>query len=141
MAQALGNYVDQKMMQLVFGGTAYTPGSTYTIGLSTTTVNNDGTGITEPSSNGYSRFSVANTTAQWTTAAVSGGGWQASNTNAVAFPTATGSWGTVSDFFIMDGTNLVAFGKIQVGGVNTPQTIANGNTISFGAGQLVVQNI
>lgn len=141
MAQAFGNFVDQKVMQLVFGGASYTPGSTYTVGLSTTTVNNDGTGISEPSGNAYARVSVANTTAQWTTAAVSGGGYQASNTNAISFPTATGSWGTVTDFFIMDGTNLVAFGKIQVGGVNTSQTITNGNTISFGAGQLVIENI
>jgi hypothetical protein len=140
MAQAFGNFVDQKVMQLVFGGTAYTPGSTYTVGLSTTTVVNDGTGITEPSGNAYARVSVANTTAQWTTASVAGGGYQASNTNAINFPTATGSWGTVTDWFIMDGTSLVAFGKIQVGGTNTSQTISNGNTISFGAGQLVIQN-
>jgi hypothetical protein len=141
MTQAFGNFVDQKIMALVFGGTAYTPGATYTVGLSTTTVVQDGTGITEPVGNAYARASVANVAAQWTQAAVSGGGYQASNTNAISFPTATGSWGTITDWFIEDGTNLVAFGKLQVGGVNTSQTISNGNTISFGAGQLVIQNV
>lgn len=141
MAQAFGNFVDQKIMALVFGGVAYTPGGTYTLGLSTTTVNNDGTGITEPSGGAYARVSISNVAGQWTQASVAGGGYQASNTNAVSFPTATASWGTVTDWFIMDGTNLVAAGKLQVGGTNTAQTVSNGNTISFGAGQLVIQNV
>lgn len=141
MAQGFGNFVDQKIMNLVFGAAAYAPGATYTVGLSTTTVVYDGTGITEPVGNAYARASVSNVPAQWTVTTVAGGGYQAANTNAINFPTATGSWGTVTDWFIMDSTNLVAYGKIQVGGVNTSQTISNGNTISFGATQLVVQNI
>lgn len=42
------NYLEQKMLDLAFGGVAFSAPATVHIGLSTTTIADAGTGITEP---------------------------------------------------------------------------------------------
>ena len=57
-----------------------------------------------------------------------------SNGTSILFPAATGSWGTITDFFISDaagGGNILAAGLISVA---TP--VATGETIEFAAGDL-----
>jgi hypothetical protein len=64
------------------------------VGFSTTVINADGSGITEPSGNAYARISVA--AAEWTTV-----GRRRSTNVAKAFSAApTGSWGTLIYWFI-----------------------------------------
>lgn len=59
-----------------------------------------------------------------------------SNNGAITFPTATGSWGTVTHFAIFDDAGTP--NKICHGSVSPSQAIVNGNTPSFPSGALTV---
>jgi hypothetical protein len=102
------------------------------IALFTTAPVDAGTGGTEVSGNNYSRASVTNNNTNWP-AASSG---SKSNGTTITFPTASGSWGTIVAFGIYDAStsgNLLYYGSLS-----TAQVIANGNTLSFSAGNLTI---
>lgn len=124
------DYLEDKLLDHVFGKTAYTAPTTQYIALSTTTIADDGTNMTEPAAGAYARVSVTNNTTNWPN---SSGGAKA-NGVAFTFPTATLSWGTVIDFAIMDDPtagNMLAYGTL-----NTSKTIDPGDTASFAIGDL-----
>lgn len=115
-----------------------TTSGTYYVGLSTATIVDATTGITvvEPSTSNtaYARVSVTNNLTQWPASA----GGLKRNANTIAFPTATGNWGTVTDFFIADGAN-VSTGQIMGFGVlTTSKTISSGDSASFAAQAITV---
>jgi hypothetical protein len=125
-------YLNNALLNEVFGGTTYTPPETLYIGLSTTTPTTSGNNITEPSGNGYARVAVANNTANWSVAS----NGQTKNGTAISFPVATGSWGTVTYFFIADaesGGNILGYGALT-----TAQTVANGDTLTFAPNSLTI---
>lgn len=129
---AFTTYTDNKFLDLMFGATAYTAPVTLYVGLSTTTPAVGGTGISEPAGNAYGRVAVTNNTTNFP--AASNG--SKSNGAIITFPTATGSWGTVTYFFIADAVtagNILGFGAL-----NTAQTVANGDTLSFAASALTI---
>lgn len=116
----------------IFGALATPP--TFYVGLSTTTPTMAGGNITEPSGNGYAR--VATAASDWNTA-TNADPSVLTNANAVTFPTASGSWGTVTHFVLFDapsGGNANGFGALTVS-----KTPTNGDTPSFAAGALTTQ--
>jgi len=125
------DYLENKLLDHVFGGGDYSRPATVYIALSTTTITDAGGNMTEPSGNNYSRVSVTNNPTNWPAAS---GGAKANGT-AFTFPTASGSWGQVIDFAIMDhitaGTNMLGYGTLT-----TPKTIDSGDTASFAIGDL-----
>ena len=101
---SFSNYLETKVLDHVFGGTAYTAPSTLYLALFTANPNEDGSG-TEVSGGGYARQSVAFT--------ISGN--TASNTAAVEYPTATANYGTVTHVGIYDASssgNLIAYAAL-----------------------------
>lgn len=101
---SFSNYLETKVLDHVFGGTAYTAPATLYLGLFTSNPNEDGSG-TEVSGGGYVRQSVAFT--------ISGN--TASNTAAVEYPTATANYGTVTHVGIYDASsagNLIAYAAL-----------------------------
>lgn len=105
------------------------------IALSTTAPNEDGTGFTEPVGNGYARVSVSNDGAGWG-AAVSGDPSYKPNAATIAFPAATGSWGTITHagiYTLTSGGVLLNFFTLDVA-----KPIDNGDTLSFAAGNFKV---
>lgn len=129
---AFTTYTDNTFLNLMFGATAYTAPATLYVGLSTTTPAVGGTGITEPVGNAYARVAVTNNVTNFP-AAASG---SKSNGTTITFPTATGTWGTVTYFFISDAStagNILGYGVL-----NTAQTVANGDTLSFAASALTI---
>lgn len=105
------DYTENKVLDHIFGNTAYSAPATLYVGLSTTTITDAGGSITEPSSGAYARVAVTNNGTNWPSAS----GGAKSNGTAITFPTATGSWGTVVDFFISDassGGNVLAYGTL-----------------------------
>lgn len=88
---SFSNYLENKVLDHVFGGTAYTAPTTLYLALFTTAPDDTGAG-TEVSGGSYARTSVA----------MSVTGSVASNTAAVEFPTATGSWGTIAYVAVYD---------------------------------------
>ena len=82
-----------------FRGVDYTQPPTLYIGLSTTPIYRDGTGVTEPSSSmGYTRVAVPTNTTSWSVAT---NGSLSINIDAT-FPEATNDWGTVTYVFLSD---------------------------------------
>lgn len=128
------------LLDHVWGGQATglpnVSGSWY-IGLSTTTINNDGTGITEPA-DGYARVQVTNNIVNWP-AASGGGPSTKQNANEIAFPMATGNWGQVTHFFFSDSAvstdpeDIYAFATLDL-----PRTIEANDTASFAAQAITI---
>lgn len=130
-------YLDKSLVDSVFGDTAYAVPATLYVALSTTTPTQAGASFTEPSGSGYARVAVANSTANFGAAATQPAtGYEVVNAVALAFPAATGAWGTVTYFGVFDaatGGNLLAYGALT-----TAQTIASGDTASFAASALTI---
>lgn len=118
---SFSNYLENKVLLHVFGATAYTAPSTLYVALFTSDPGETGSG-TEVSGGSYARQTITFTVT----------GNQASNTSAVEFPTATGSWGTITYAAVYDalsGGNLLAYGALT-----TPKTIASGDVLRIPAG-------
>lgn len=128
----MGSFTDHwenEILDHLFGKGSYTP-PTIHVGLSTADPGDDGTGLSEPSGNGYAR--VATSAADWNSA--SGGALD--NANAIEFPQATGNWGSITHFALFDastGGNMLAHGSLT-----QSKTIASGDTARFSAGDLDV---
>jgi len=120
---AFSDYLENKVMLHVFGGTAYTAPSTLYLALYTVAPTDTGGG-TEVSGTAYARQTVAFTVTNDT----------ASNTTAVEFPTAGSSWGTIVAVGVFDqltSGNLLAYGNLTAS-----KTIASGDVFRVPAGDL-----
>ena len=120
---SFSNYLETKVLDHVFGGTAYTAPSTLYLALFTTDSSESATG-TEVSGGGYARQTVTFTTSGATT----------SNDADVEFPTATASYGTVVAVAVMDastGGNMLAYA-----GLSTDKTIDTGDVFRVPSGDL-----
>jgi len=120
---SFSNYLETKVLDHVFGGTAYTAPATLYLALHTSNPDEDNSG-TEVSGGAYARQTIAFTTSGNTT----------SNTAAVEFPTATANYGTVSHCGIYDassGGNLIAYAALS-----SAKTIETGDVFRVPAGDL-----
>ena len=88
-----------------------------------------GSVLTEPSGGGYAQASMTNSSANWPDAAAR----TKTSGAVVAFPTATGDWGSVGWFALLDGTTVLGHGVLD-----DAQTIVSGDTPTFPAGALTV---
>jgi len=126
--------VEQALLDHFLTDPAYTPPATMYLALSTTTPTEAGGNFTEPVGNAYARVSTV--AADWSAATGTAPATK-TNTATKTFPTATGSWGTVTHFGLYDAStagNLLAFGLL-----GTSKTIDNGDTASFAAGALILK--
>ena len=87
-----------KMLNRYIGNTADTVSTNLYFGLSTTPINPDGTGRTEPSGGGYARIAVANNKTSFTVA----NNGSLNNAIVLQFPESTASWGNITHVFISD---------------------------------------
>jgi hypothetical protein len=105
--------IANKIQGLLFGQTSYTPPTTWYLGVSTSTIQSDGSGITEPTDTAYARIAIPNLTTSFTTP-VNG---MIQNKVAFQFPESLVSWGTVTDFFLStsasDGS-IEFYGKLTL---------------------------
>ena len=110
MAGFFTDYVNNKVLDLVFGATAFTPPATLYVGLSLTTSNKAGS-YSEPSVGGYARVPLVNNATNFPAAA----GGTKTNATVVAFPAPTADWGTVLSLFLSDaatGGNVLAMADL-----------------------------
>lgn len=124
------DFLSNELLDHVFGGAAYSAPATVYAGLSTTTPNKDGTGVTEPSGNNYARVAI---TANSTNFPAASGGAMANGTD-IQFPTPSGSWGQCTHLVLFDAStngNKLAFGALTVA-----QTPVSGNTVVVPTGDL-----
>ena len=122
------DYLEDKVLDHVFGGVAYTAPSTLYVALYTVAPTDTGGG-TEVTGGSYARQSGAFT--------VSGTNpTQASNSSAIEYPTATGNYGTVVAVGIFDASssgNLLAYANLTASKV-----VSTGDVFRFNAGDLDV---
>ncbi len=125
----LSDYLEDKLLNHTFRNTAYTQAATVYAALFTAAPSDTGGG-TEVSGGSYARTAI-------TFGAPSPSGAIA-NSGAVTFPTATGSWGTVTHFGIFDASsagNLLAWGALTAS-----KTVGSGDTAEFATGELDVSS-
>lgn len=94
----IANVQANNIMNLLFGKTEYTVPDTLYIGLSTTAINEDGTGATEPEGNGYARVAVPNNKDSFSDATAG----VITNDIQIVFNESTGDWGTITHVFVAD---------------------------------------
>ena len=132
----LTNYLEDKIVNHVFGSTTYTKPTNWYVGLLTATPSDSAAG-TEVTGGSYARQVCAFT--------ITGSGIaQAVNTSAITFPTATADWGIVGWVGIYDalsGGNLVAYQNLQQSdfSTSTTKTINDGDIFKFNASTIKIQ--
>lgn len=125
MAGSFTDYLEDKILKHVFTNTSYTSPTTVYVGLFTVAPSDTGGG-TEVSGGSYARKSASFT--------VSGTGTLATNSAAVEFDTATGTWGTVVAMAIFDAStagNMLAWADLT-----TSKSISSGDVLRIPAGDL-----
>lgn len=126
---SFSDHLENEILDHIFGKGSYTPPTIY-VGLSTADPLDSGSGLAEPSGNGYAR--VATSSGSWTTSS----GGSLSNASDISFPQATGSWGTITHFALFDAAS--AGNMLAHGALNQSKTVASGETAKFAAGDLDV---
>lgn len=140
---ALTDYAENKVIDGLLRGQAYTPANTY-VGMLTAAPSDSAAG-TEVTGGSYARVQVASSLANWagtqsagSTTASSGASGTTSNNNAVTFPAPTANWGLITHFAVYDaasGGNMLFYAALT-----TPKTVNNGDAApSFAAGALTFQ--
>lgn len=122
----MSNYLENALINATLRNTSYTSPATVYVALYTTDPTDADTG-TEVSGNGYARQSV-------TFGAPANGA--STNSAAVEFPQATGSWGTVAYIGLRDassGGNLLYHSPLDAS-----KTISTGDVFRISAGNLSV---
>lgn len=123
------DYWENKILDHIFGKGSYTPPTIY-VGLSTADPTDDGSGLVEPSGNGYAR--VQTSAAGWN--AASNGSLD--NAGNITFAQASGNWGTITHFALFDAAaagNILAYGALS-----QSKSISESDTARFEAGDLQV---
>ena len=113
-----------KILNRYFGNVSDTVASTLYLGLSTTAINNDGTGATEPSGGGYARVAVTNNKTNWSNAS----NGILNNLTELSFPESSTSWGTVSHVFLSD---TIGGAPIYFDALATPRAVQAQTTLIF----------
>ena len=120
------NYLELNILDHSLGTTEFTKPSNVYLGLSTESIADDGSG-TELSGSSYARQAI-------TFASASSG--SVSSNATVTFPTATGSWGTVSHWGIWDASssgNLLYHGSFAAS-----KSIASGDVLKVSSGDITI---
>ncbi|MHC4435726.1 MAG: phage tail fiber protein [Planctomycetota bacterium] len=121
------NYWENKILDHIFGKGSYTPPTIY-VGLSTADPTDPGSGLAEPSGNGYAR--VQTSAPDWNTAS----NGSLDNSSDISFNQATGNWGTITHFALFDAAtagNMLAHGDLS-----QSKSINESDTARFEAGDL-----
>lgn len=120
---AFSNYLENKVLLHVFGGSAYSAPATLYLGLYTSDPGDGNTG-TECSGTSYARQTIAFTVVTDT----------ASNSAAVEFPVAGSSWGTITHVGILDA--LTSGNLLAHGALTASKAIASGDVFRVELGDL-----
>ena len=134
MAGNMSDYLEAQLLNLIFRTqVAWKPSAIY-IGLWTATLADASTGATagEVSGGSYARVQVTQLDANWNAPGVGG---LTDNVAAITFPTATGSWGTVTDVAIVD-TASGAGNIMFYGALTASKVVGSGDTFKFSIGDL-----
>jgi hypothetical protein len=129
---SFSDYAEDAVLDLIVGKTALSLPTVY-IALCTADPTDAGTGASMSevaNANNYSRKSTV------------GGDWNAAsggsidNANALTFATASGSWGTITHFALVDSGTWGAGNVLAHGSLTASKTVGDGDAIVFAAGNI-----
>lgn len=142
-AQNMSDFLENRLIDHVFRGQAYTAPTTIFFALFTSACS-DAAGGTEVTGGSYARASLAASLANWagtqsagSTVASSGTSGTTSNNGVVTFATPSAGWGTVTHMGIYDAStagNLLICRALTVS-----KTINSGDTVTFPAASFTFQ--
>ncbi len=120
----LANMIEIRVLNHVLKAEEFNIYSSIKVGLSTNPVGEDGSGLSEPVGNGYSRI----THDAWTVT-----NRRAVNVGNIIFPEATGLWGNIGYYFLVNdiGNILIAHGALT-----NPNIVNSGDTVTIEDGNL-----
>jgi len=131
-----GNTFMSVVNNAVFRGGSLPTLTTLYISLHTASPGADGQTANEPVGNGYARVAVTSNGTNWNAGTVADPS-VINNATAITFPTASGSWGTITHFGIWNNSTATATTNfIGAAPLTASQAIASGNTASFAASAL-----
>ena len=141
---AMSDYLENKLIDALFRGQAYTMPATVHVALFTGAPT-DSAGGTEVTGGSYARVAVSSSLANWagtqsagSTVVSNGNTGTTSNNNAVTFPAPTANWGVITHFALMDAAS--AGNVLFYGALNTSKTVNSGDAApQFAAGALSLQ--
>jgi hypothetical protein len=141
---SMSDYLENKLIDFVFRGQAFTPTATFYAALYTANPSDTGGG-TEVSGGSYARVAVtgslanfAGTQAAASTTASTGTSGTTSNNAAITFPAPTANWGTVVGMAFYDAST--AGNEYIWCALTTSKTVNNGDAApSFGAAAFTFQ--
>jgi hypothetical protein len=142
-AGPLTDYLENKVIDHLFRGTAYSAPATLYVSLHTAACSDSSAG-TEVSGGSYARVAVTSNGTNWANTQASGTGVSSgtsgttSNSAAITFPAPTGNWGSVTHFGIFDAST--SGNMILCQALTASKTINNGDAApSFAGGALTIQ--
>lgn len=129
------NYLENAILDHIYGGPTLNRPATLYIALSTADPGDDGAGLAEPTGNGYARTAVTNNATNWP--AASNGTKQ--NGTVITFATASAAWSggaNQTHFAIFDaptGGNM-----LHKGPLTTPKPVLAGDTPELGVSDITI---
>jgi hypothetical protein len=133
MAASASDYLENKIADLFFGGTSYTPPATYYLALFSAAPNEAGAGGTEITGGGYARLAITNNKTNFS--AASGG--VVTNALDLEFAASSGAYSAgITHAVLMDASTS---GNMISGAIDLPATItinAANQVVRFRATQL-----
>jgi hypothetical protein len=132
MGNSLSDTYEGKVLDFLFGNTAWTPSASSWLALFTTPPTESTTGI-ELTGGGYTRVAITNSTAIWPNSTTG----TKTNASAFQFATATTAWGNVSAFAFFNA--VVAGEIIAQGTANAVKSVASGDVVRFPINSIVIQ--
>lgn len=134
---ALSDFAEVEIRKHMLRTGSWTKPTTLRVALATSATSDSQTGatITEvTNANSYARTGPDPLDANWTGASSTDG--LSDNASAITFPTASGSWGTVSHMALVDSATYGAGNVYVHGALTASKTVASGDVFQFAAGAL-----
>ena len=129
---SFSDYLEAKLLDHIFGGQAYSAPTTLYLGLCTG-VSEAGVITGEPVGNNYSRVTITNNNTNFPNAT----GGSKANGAILTFPEASGSWGTLTKWFLSDAASGNT-NTLHSGDLSPEKTIGSGDAPKFNIGALTL---
>jgi hypothetical protein len=135
----MSDYLERVFSSHIFGSGTFSKPATIAVALCSTVPNDASTGATIPelaNSGSYARYTLNPSATNWLDPVATNG--ICTNLVALSYTKATADWGWISGVAICDSASYGAGNVLIWGTLTTPKLIGNGDTFSFGSGDISV---
>jgi hypothetical protein len=136
----MSNYLESMLIGHLFRGVTFPKPTVLALALCTAVPTETSTGATiaeVPNAFGYARKTFNPSTSNWGEPVDNNGSTR--NSSVIAFPVASGDWGTVTSVAVCDSGDWGTGNVLFYANLTTPRVVTSGTYVSFGVGQLTIQ--